>query len=253
VGLLFPDWQPTISDDEVKGLKVDLASIGGNASGTGSWLPATSDLGGGSNSADGQNEDDDLDDDDDEEEDLDDDVDDDGDQEEDRGSDDEDGGDSDLVRTDTPALLECLQPASKFLCLHRNLSFPLQRVIHHFERHLVLSLLPSYISQRCVKKKIKFVVDYVGLAAVFNERAKKILEDDATQARCITLKTPPHVKSFVELMLSRADEQNVLGERAPAVQALIRQLNNMTGDEIPPPEVQPLFTMTVEDAALAAE
>jgi len=54
-------------------------------------------------------------------------------------------------------------------------------------------------------------------------------------------------------MLSRADEQNVLGERAPAVHALIRQLNNMTGDEIPPPEVQPLFALTVEDAALAAE
>ena len=47
VRLLFPDWQPSISDDEVKGLKVDLASIGGNASASGSWLPATSDLGGG--------------------------------------------------------------------------------------------------------------------------------------------------------------------------------------------------------------
>ena len=74
VRLLFPDWQPTISDDEVKDLKIDLASIGGNASASGSWLPATSDLGGGSNSTDGQNEDDDMDDDDDD--DLDGDVDD---------------------------------------------------------------------------------------------------------------------------------------------------------------------------------
>ena len=58
---LFPGWQPTISDDDVKVPKVDFASIGGNASASGPWLPATSDLGGGSNSADGQNENDDQD------------------------------------------------------------------------------------------------------------------------------------------------------------------------------------------------